>query len=85
MDILLYNINLSKIDKNKLYRTDKGIYLSGAIVIRDEIDQYGNAAFITQDIKDKKEGEKNPIIGNAKLVNNEPKQITDSEKNDLPF
>lgn len=85
MDILLYNINLSKLNKDQLYKTDKGIYLSGAIIIRDEIDQYGNAAFITQDIKDKKEGEKNPIIGNAKLVKNDPAQVTESDKKDLPF
>lgn len=85
MDILLYNINLSKLNKDQLYKTDKGIYLSGAIVIRDETDQYGNAAFITQDIKDKKEGEKNPIIGNAKLIKNDPVQINEQDKNDLPF
>lgn len=85
MDILLYNINLSKIDKNQLYKTDKGIYLSGAIVIRDEVDQYGNAAFITQDIKDKKENERNPIVGNAKLIKNDPQQVTEADKNDLPF
>ena len=85
MDILLYNINLSKLNKDQLYKTDKGIYLSGAIIIRDEVDQYGNAAFITQDIKDKKEGEKNPIIGNAKLVNNDPQQITETDKENLGF
>jgi hypothetical protein len=86
MDVLLYSINLNKIDKSKLYKTDKGIYLSGAIVIRDEIDQYGNMAFITQHVKDKEDKEtKDPIIGNAKLSNKGPEPVNESDIEKLPF
>jgi uncharacterized protein YukJ len=85
MDILLFNINLNKINKDQLYKTDKGIYLSGAIIITGQLDKYGNAAFITQDIKDKPEGEKNPIIGNAKLAESVVKKIDETDKENLGF
>lgn len=89
MQVLLFQINLNKIEKDQLFKTDKGIYLSGAIVIREELDQYGNKAFITQRIKQEGSlsGVNDPIIGNAKPV--PPKKglepVTDQDIKDLPF
>jgi hypothetical protein len=87
MDVLLFQINLNKIDKTKLYKTDKGIYLSGAVIIKDENDQYGNCGFITQNVKDKedKSETKNPIIGNVKLSKKGPEPVNDQDINDLVF
>lgn len=87
MDVLLFQINLNKIDKSKLYKTDKGIYLSGAVIIKDENDQYGNCGFITQNVKDKddKSEAKNPIIGNVKLSVKGPQPVTDNDIENLGF
>ena len=89
MQVLLFQINLNKIEKEQLFKTDKGIYLSGAIVIREELDQYGNVAFITQRIEQKGFLNKSndPIIGNAKPVppKKGPEPVTDTDINNLPF
>lgn len=89
MQVLLFQINLNKIEKEQLFKTDKGIYLSGAIVIREELDQYGNKAFITQRIKQEGSlsGVNDPIIGNAKPVppKKGPEPVTDTDIDNLPF
>ncbi len=82
---LLFTINLQKIDKMELYKTDKGIYLSGAIVIRETPDQFGKDAFITQSVKDKAQGERDPIIGNAKFYELKEPQSLPINDSDLPF
>jgi hypothetical protein len=79
---LLFQINLNKVEKKQLFKTDKGVYLSGAIIIRDELDKYGNIAFITQRLEDSDD----VIIGNAKpILPKEPQPLTQTEQDDLPF
>lgn len=87
MKVLLFQINLNKIDKSQLFKTDKGIYLSGAIVVRDELDKYGNIAFMTQRVKQENREADDPIIGNAKPLppKKGPEPVTDADINDLPF
>jgi hypothetical protein len=82
---LLFTINLQKIDKSELYKTDKGIYLSGAIVIRETPDQFGKDAFITQSIENKPQGAKDPIVGNAKFYEIKQPQSLPINDDDLPF
>jgi len=82
---LLFTINLQKIEKFQLFKTDKGIYLSGAIVIRETPDQFGKDAFITQSVKDKAQGERDPIIGNAKFYEMPEQQSLPINDSDLPF
>jgi hypothetical protein len=61
-------IDVSKIDKNRLFKGAKGMYLDAtAFVDLDELDQYGNSGMITQDVskEEKKSGTKGPILGNS--------------------
>jgi len=59
-------IDVTKIDKQRLYRGEKGTYLTmTAFVDLDEKDQYGNSGMITHK---KNEGEdRAPILGNSKV------------------
>jgi single-stranded DNA-binding protein len=63
-------IDVSKIDKNLLFKGTKGVYLDATVFINlDEPDQYDNNGMITQDeTKENREGGKNgPILGNCKV------------------
>lgn len=63
-------IDVSKIDKSKLYKGEKGIYLDAVILMKDEPDQYGNNGMVVQNVtKEQREaGEKGAILGNVKYI-----------------
>jgi len=68
-----YNISIdcAKIDKLKIKYTDKGqAFANFDLIIRDEVDSYGNIGFIVQQqSKEEREQQvKLPILGNAKRV-----------------
>jgi len=77
MKKLSYSINLLKIDKDKLNKTDKGTWLNGVIFMNETVDQYGSIGFIAEKAKP---GEKGTILGQIKVI--EEKKI---DNNDLPF
>ena len=63
-------INVSQIEKARLFAGQKGHYLDATVFIDlDQLDQYGNSGMITQDVsKDEKaQGVKGPILGNCKV------------------
>jgi hypothetical protein len=63
-------IDVSKIEKARLFKGEKGTYLDATVFIDlSELDQYGNSGMITQDVsKDEKDqGVKGPILGNCKV------------------
>ncbi len=63
-------IDVSKIDKSRLFKGAKGTYLDATVFIDiDELDQYGNSGMITQDVKkeEKQQGVKGAILGNCKV------------------
>jgi hypothetical protein len=64
------SINVSKIDKSKLVKGDKGQYLNITISINDEEDAYGNIAGIYESQSKDERDAKSPrnYLGNAKLV-----------------
>lgn len=65
------SIDLAKIDKLKIKSTEKGQkFANFDIIIRDEVDSYGNIGFIVQQqSKEEREQQvKLPILGNAKRV-----------------
>ena len=68
MRILKGSIDVSKIDKSKLVTGKKGTYMNVSILIRDDVDQYGNTGFITQDTtkEEREQGIKGAILGNIK-------------------
>ena len=43
-------LDVTKIDKAKLYKGDKGTYLDATILMKDEADQYGNIGMIVQNV-----------------------------------
>jgi len=71
-------IDVSKIDKSRLYKGQKGTYLDLTTFINTaELDQYDNNGFISQSMtKEEREGgvEKTPILGNVKVFYNDEKK-----------
>lgn len=81
--VINLKIDVSKIDKAKLYSGKKGTYLSATVLLKDEPDQYGNDGFIVQSTtkEERENGVKGVILGNAKYHN-----FAEAEQgNDLPF
>jgi hypothetical protein len=84
-------MDVSKIDKSKLYKGEKGTYLDAAIIMKDEPDQYGNIGMIVQSVskEDREAGLKGAILGNVKYIGakNQPQQAAAHEdlNSDLPF
>jgi len=63
-------IDVTKIDKARLFAGQKGKYLDATVFIDTaELDQYGNSGMITQDVsKDERaQGTKGNILGNCKV------------------
>ena len=63
-------LDVSKIDKARLFKGAKGMYLDAtAFIDLDELDQYGNSGMITQDVtkEEKDSGTKGAILGNSKV------------------
>ena len=63
-------LDVTKIDKQRLFSGQKGTYLDATVFIDiDELDQYGNSGMITQDVskEEKQNGVKGNILGNVKL------------------
>ena len=63
-------IDVTKIDKAKMYQGAKGTYLDATVFVdTDQQDKYGNNGMITQALpKDEREaGNKGAILGNCKV------------------
>ena len=64
-------IDVTKIDKARLYKGAKGAYLDAvAFIDLEDEDQYGNAGMITQAVskEEKAAGERGEILGNSKII-----------------
>ena len=76
--ILKLKINVSKINKEKLFHGEKGVYLDATVLLnKDGEDRYGNHGMIVEDVTydERQEGIKGPILGNAKWAGeSKPKQ-----------
>ena len=67
---LSLKINVSQIDKARLFKGNKGTYLDATIFVDlSELDQYGNSGMITQDVskEEREAGTRGPILGNVKI------------------
>ena len=62
-------IDVSKIDKSKLFKGQKGTYLDAQVFVDTNNDQYGNNGMITQAVskEDRDQGVKGAILGNCKI------------------
>ena len=67
-------IDVSKIDKARLFKGEKGIYLDATTFINlDELDQYGNNGFVSQDVskEERDKGVQGTILGNVRVFYND--------------
>ena len=84
-------IDVSKIEKSRLFKGQKGTYLDCTTFIEiDEQDQYGNNGFISQDVskEEKDNGVQGNILGNVKVFwNNQGQQQANNpaDDGDIPF
>jgi len=87
MKIISLKIDVSKIDKSKLFKGEKGTYLDAVVFLNDEKDQYGNNGMITQSVskEEREKGGKGVILGNAKIVSQLSNQQVKDVTSDLPF
>ncbi len=82
------SIDVTKIDKSKLYQGKKGTYLSvTAFVDLVQLDQYGNSGMVTQKTtkEEQDQGIKGAILGNSKVFwkegGNAPQQANQQQSN----
>jgi hypothetical protein len=87
MKVISLKIDVSKIDKSKLFKGEKGTYLDAVVFLNDEKDQYGNNGMITQSVskEEREKGGKGVILGNAKIVSQLSNQQVKEAISDLPF
>jgi hypothetical protein len=67
---LSVRIDVTKIEKERLYKGSKGTYLDlTTFVDTDQVDQYDNNGFISQSVdkEEREQGVKTPILGNVKV------------------
>ena len=99
--IIKANINLNNIPKDKIYKGKKGNYLTLAITVNDEPDQFGNQGpVIVDQTKEEREAKaEKTYLGNVKVIwtngtfpepnfgdhPNDPQQKPKVEAEDLPF
>jgi len=76
--IIKLNIDVTKIDKKRLFKGKKGTYANFTVLLRDETDQYGNDGMIVEDItaEEREAGNKGTILGNARIVQTQNKPDT---------
>jgi len=92
--IISLKIDVTKIDKARLFNGAKGTYLDAVLFLNDEPDQYGNNGMITQSVskEEREAGTKGAILGNAKVFGgsnsappSSPQPVDDFDDSDLPF
>jgi hypothetical protein len=83
MDPLSIKIDVTKIDKEALYRGAKGTYLTLTVWPNKEgRNQYGDDAIVKQDLGKDRRDEKPEIIGNARII--ERRNAPQSKPQELP-
>jgi hypothetical protein len=86
-------IDVSKIDKARLFKGAKGVYLDALLVPKRS--DYGDDFMVVQSVKkeEREQGVKGPIIGNAKFLQRreqprpvaKPAPAQDEPENSVPF
>lgn len=81
-------IDVNKIDKDRLYKGEKGTYLDLTTFVNlDEKDQYGNNGFISQTVtKEERDAKvKTPILGNVQVFYGASEKQEDFALENDPF
>ena len=63
-------LDVTKIDKARLFKGEKGTYLDAVILYDSEADQYGNNGMIIQSVtkEEREAGTRGAILGNVKSI-----------------
>jgi hypothetical protein len=88
MQTIKLKIDVTKIDKSKLFQGAKGTYLDAVVFVKDEVDQYGNNGMIVQSVtkEEREQGIKGAILGNSSPVGQQqPQEQTAQQQDGLPF
>lgn len=92
--LIAIKIDVSKIDKERLFQGKKGSYLDATVFLNDEEGQYGDNGMITQSVskEEREAGVKGNILGNVKILgefgDNKPAAAPAPaavESDDIPF
>lgn len=85
-------IDVSKIDKSRLFKGKKGTYLDAVLFYDGQPDQYQNNGMIVQSVskEERAQGKQGAILGNAKILgenksSNEIPARLDAQDDGLPF
>ena len=80
--IVSANIDLTKINKSKIYEGKKGKYYPITIILNDEPGQYGDSGYImTEQTKDERDAKvQKEYLGNVKVVWTNGQNVTTAEK-----
>ena len=80
--IISGNINLSKLDKSKIYEGKKGKYYPITVVINNEVGEYGDSGYImTEQTKEQREAkEAKSYLGNVKVVWTDGENVSTADK-----
>ena len=80
-------LNVSMIEKARLFKGKKGTYLDATVFIDvDQQDQYGNNGMITQDVskEERDSGVKGPILGNVEVFYDDRQQQAPQQQSQHP-
>lgn len=80
--IISANIDLTKIDKSKIYEGKKGKYYPISVVLNDEPGQYGDSGYImTEQTKDERDAKmQKQYLGNVKVVWTNGQNVNTAER-----
>lgn len=69
-NIISVRLDVTKIDKARLFKGEKGTYLDITLLMRDQADAYGNHGMVVQQVtkEERAAGVKGAILGNAKIL-----------------
>ena len=81
--IISGNINLSKIDKDKIYEGKKGKYYPVTVVINNEVGEYGDSGYImTEQTKEERDASiPKEYLGNVKVIWTDGNNVDTANKN----
>ena len=76
MQVIQVKIDVTKINKDRLFKGKQGTYLDAVIFVSDKPDQYGNDGMIVQSVskEEREQGVRGEIIGNIKLSKKKEEQ-----------
>jgi|TARA_X000001382_G_C3047672_1_gene139998 hypothetical protein len=84
--IISSSIDLTKIDKSKIYEGKKGKYYPITIVLNDEVGQYGDSGYVqTEQTKEERDAKQpKTFLGNAKVVWTNGDNVNVAPREDQP-